>query len=108
MKKQQHEQLCLEIMDKCKTLRGLNPIMKKCLIDKMKFTRLRKGDEFKFKHFPKIDFFLVAEGRIEVRWYNVLDLQDGIETSQAETFFIRHHMDHKKIMDLYENQGIVN
>jgi len=71
----------MEVIDKCRTLKGLNPIMKSCLIRKMRFTYLVKGEEFKFNNFPKIDFFVMAEGRIEVKWFNLLDRQEGIETS---------------------------
>ena len=74
----------------------------------MRFTHLVKGDEFKFKNFPRVDFFVMAEGRLEVTWYNVTDRENGIDSRATETLFIRDYLDSQKIQDLYENQAIVN
>ena len=82
--------------------------MKKCLLGKMRLIHLKKGDDFKFKNFPKVDFFVMEAGRLRVQWYNVLDLEEGTETGCTETLFIRDHLDQEKIEELYENQSIVN
>lgn len=42
-KKKEHERKCFEIMDKCRTLKTLHPMMKTLLVDKMQFTYLVKG-----------------------------------------------------------------
>ena len=49
--------------------------MKECLISKMKFQTLEKGDIFTFRNYPKIDFCMIAEGRLEISWYDVVDLK---------------------------------
>ena len=49
----------------------------------MKFKTLKKGEEYFFTNFPKIDFFLMTEGRLEVNWYSILDLEQGDQNCET-------------------------
>ena len=88
-----HEKKCLDIIDDTRTLKQLNPIIKECLIGKMKFRTLKKGEEYFFSNFPKIDFFLMTEGRIEVKWYDILDLEEREKNCETMTLFIKDFLD---------------
>jgi hypothetical protein len=74
----------------------------------MKLNWLYKGDIYKFKGFPNIDLFIMAEGRLEVKWYNIMD-REGIEDScVSETLFVTDYLDKQRINFLYTDQSIVN
>ena len=98
---------CLKVIDKCPTLNGLNHVIKLSLVPKMKFTYLKKGDIYKFQNFPNLGLFLMAEGRIEVQWFNLIDLKPAEENCTKETLFIRDYLDSEKLGRLYTDKGIL-
>lgn len=74
----------------------------------MKCTYLKKGDKYRFKNFPNLGLFLMAEGRLEVRWFNLEDFEDSHDSCVKETLFIHDYFDRERLARLYPGQGIVD
>ena len=68
-RKKDHENICRNIVEKCHVLKGMHEIFKRQVNEKINIIELSKGESYNFKNYPLIDFFVVAEGRIEVNWY---------------------------------------
>ena len=68
------QQQALTIIDKNHNLNQLHRTAKVGLTKKMKFTMLKKGDIFHIRNFPNMDFTVIAEGRMDVKWYNLSDI----------------------------------
>lgn len=54
---------------------------------------MEKGQIYKFRNFPKIDFVIVAEGRLQVEWFQQSDQDSAMTSSTTETLFIWDHLD---------------
>ena len=67
----------------------------------MNIIHLTKGETYHFRNFPLIDFFVMAEGRLEVNWYQQDDEESAQTSSVAETLFIRDYLDHQRLDWLY-------
>ena len=100
-----HEALCRKIIDKCPTLINLHPIVRQGVIKAMKFVTLNKGEKFLIKRWPRIDFFVIVEGRLSLRWYEILDEEEWID---EEVFYIRDYLDQHKLKEFYTGNRIVD
>lgn len=107
MKLMQYMKGCLKVIDKCPTLNGLHPVMKSSLVPKMEFIYLKKGDIYKFKNFPNLGLFLMAEGRLEVKWFTTNEIELAEDNYTKETLFIRDYLDAERLARLYVNKAIV-
>lgn len=107
IRKRKHEMMCNTVIEKCYTLQGLNPIMRQSLYPYMKFVYMNQGDVYRFKNFPGLGLFVMAEGRMEVRWFHLKDVNVAQEACVKETLFIRDYLDYERITRLYPEQGIV-
>ena len=101
------ERYGLKLIEKCHSLNHLHYIAKLSLIKKMKFHKLAKGDTFKLHNFPNIDFMMIIEGRMEVKWYNLSDIESMHEDNVIETLYVRDYLDEQRLEYLYPKQSIV-
>lgn len=106
--KKGREKLRLEVIDKCSRLRDLHPHLKLCLAEQMKFTYLSKGEVFKFRNYPNIDMFIMAEGRLEVKWYDATQTGETDVDNEPQTLFIRDFLDSQKLADMYPGLGMLD
>ena len=100
-KQRVQERECLAAIEKCKTLRDLHPVARLGACRQMKIITLRQGDTFKLSHFPRVDFLLMIEGRLEAKWFNLADLEDRFSKFESEQLYIRDYLDQQRIVQLY-------
>ena len=82
--------------------------MKQCLFKNIKIIHLKKGETYKFKNFPGLGLFIMAEGRLEVKWFNLIDSENAEDHCVKETLYVRDYLDSERLNRLYPNQGIIN
>lgn len=61
-------------------LKDLHMSGKMCVARTLKTRYYKKGETMFIKNFPKIDFLLIIEGRMEIKWFDLTD-KESLEDS---------------------------